>query len=101
MPETQHHCVLTQAYQALFGTLKGKRRVSGPKDLRMSLAKPETQPSAVSIAPTVRKKQWKQKLTNLVREEEASPKTRRGNQKQQPVLQQKSHKNRWGNRQKL
>ena len=101
MPETQLWCWgLAYAYRALFSTLKGKRKVSGSEDIQTALARPETQPSTISVALIVKKKQWKRKSTHLLREEEASPESRRENPKRQPVLQQCSHKNRRGKRQK-
>ena len=36
-------------------------------------AKPETQPSTIIVAPVVKKEQWKQRPTRLVREEAAPP----------------------------
>lgn len=37
------------------------------------MAKPQTQPSNVTVASVVQKKQWQQTLTQLVREEDALP----------------------------
>lgn len=77
-----------------------EEKVSGSEDLQTALAKAETQPSTVSVTLIVKKEEWKQKSTHVVREEEASPKSRKENQKRQPVLQRSSHRNRRGKRQK-
>ena len=104
MPETQLLALcwgLAYAYRATVQHPQGGERVSGSEDIQTdTVAKPETQPS--TVAPIVKKKQWKGKSTQLVREEEASPKREqeRKKQKRQPVLQQSSHNNRRGKRQK-
>ena len=65
---------LADAYQALFSTLKGQRGSLHLNRQMGTLAKPENQPSTVSVAPIFKKKQWKWKSTRSVEEEEASPK---------------------------
>ena len=54
-------------YQASVQHPQGSKRVSGSK----TVAKPETQPSTITVAPVVKKKQWKRKSAQLEREEEA------------------------------
>lgn len=71
----------------------------GSLDLKTEMgtvAKPETQLPTISVGPIVKKKPWK-KSTCSVREKEASPKRE---QDEESVVQQSTHKNRRGKRQK-
>ncbi|KAK4806940.1 hypothetical protein QYF61_027307 [Mycteria americana] len=65
---------LASIYQTLLDIMQhpqGEERVSGSENVPTdTMAKPDT----LSVAPISKKKQWKQKPTCLVRDEEASPK---------------------------
>ena len=70
-------CVLAYAYQTLFNTTQhpqGREEVSESDDqITHAVADPEDTPTMVSLAPIVKRKQWKRKSAPLEREE-ASPK---------------------------
>ncbi|PKU33045.1 protein largen [Limosa lapponica baueri] len=53
-----------------------------------TVSKLETQPSTITVAPVVKKKQWKQRLTQLLREEEEAPPKRESRKKNQKMTQE-------------
>ena len=63
-------CDIAYTYRACVLHPQRGKRVSASEDIQMNtMVKPETQVLTTTVSPVVKKKQWKQRLTWLVRQE--------------------------------